>query len=299
MFSLNCKNVNINNMGISELPDLSNEHIIIHITCFNNQLTSIPTLPPNLITLSCNNNQLTSLPPLPPTLQSLTCYNNHLTYLPPLPKGLSNLDCSYNKLSSLPSLPEGLVALKCSNNNLNSLPPLPISLQELFCSNNKITSLPPTINGRLIKISCINNPLIMIPTFADHLKQPIVICSKKNDCLKTTNNKNMRIINNFKHLYYSLKFKRHFYKLLKKSRERKTNKTNKTNRIIISILLIILVIVVIKIIIMMSKIMFGKHELSNNQLPYSRTDSYELIKDKQIKQICITPSQNEPIQYIF
>ena len=50
---------------------------------------------------------------------------------------------------------------------------------------------------------------------------------------------------------------------------------------------------------MMSRIMFGKHELSNNQLPYSRSDSYELIKDKQIKQICITPSQTEPIQYIF
>jgi hypothetical protein len=33
---------------------------------------------------------------------------------------------------------------------------------------------------------------------------------------------------------------------------------------------------------MMLKIMFGKHELSNNQLPYSRNDSYELIKDKHI-----------------
>jgi len=79
--------------------------------------------------------------------------------------------------------------------------------------------------------------------------------------------KNMRIINKFKQLYYSLKFKKHFIKLLKKSRERKSNKTN---RIIIAILLIIVVIVVIML------MMRNTKQYLSNKLPSSSTDTYEI-----------------------
>ena len=273
MFSVNVEQLNIYDMGITEIPDLSNERIIRHIICFNNQLKSLPPLPPNLITLSCYNNQLTSLPPLPSTLQTLICHHNQLTSLPPLPQGLSHLDCSNNQLTSLPILSgrinenygrmEGLKILNCSNNKLTSLPPLPISLNELFCSNNQLTSLPS--GGSLFKVSCINNPLTSLPTFPNHHQPTTIIFSKKNDLLKSK--KNMRIINKFKHLYYSLKFKKHFIKLLKKSRERKSNKTN---RIIIAILLIIVVIVVIML------MMRNTKQYLSNKLPSSSTDTYEI-----------------------
>jgi hypothetical protein len=300
--------IDLNNMGLTELPDLSkfNNIYVLSLDCSNNKLTSLPELPSTITHLSCYNNQLTSLPELPSSITNLNCYNNQLTSLPKLPPKLEQLYCHNNLLTSLPKYPSSCISINCSNNKLTSLPDFPPRPPAQFirinCSNNKLTSLP--IIPSYIHIISINNPISYLPEAEDgitlHFKPTITPIKEEEPMIKEEepipNKKNMRIINNFKHLYYSLKFKRHFYKLLNKIRERKTNKTN---RIIIAILLIILVIVVIKIIIMMSRIMFGKHELSNNQLPYSRTDSYELIKDKQIKQICITPSQTEPIQYIF
>jgi len=44
--------------------------------CYNNKLTSLPTLPQNLEILYCNSNQLTSLPTLPQNLEILYCDNN-------------------------------------------------------------------------------------------------------------------------------------------------------------------------------------------------------------------------------
>jgi Leucine-rich repeat (LRR) protein len=323
-FPPNVRVINCSNNQLTSLPSfpLGVKHHF-KINCSNNKLTSLPNLPFGICELSCSNNQLTSLPDFPchanrdfNYLVTINCSNNKLTSLPNLPYELRHLNCSNNQLSSLPTLEGGcLSSLDCSNNKLTSLPAIPQNLLpnqpqnyyksfELFnCSNNQLTSLPYIHNGNNIPVICINNKLdsTNLPDcyVTIHFKPTITPIKEEEPIIKEDpipNKKNMRIINKFKHLYYSLKFKKHFIKLLKKSRERKTNKIN---RIIISILLIILVIVVIKIIIMMIKIMFGNLELSNNQLPYSRTDQYELIKDKQIKQICITPSQTEPIQYIF
>jgi hypothetical protein len=111
---------------------------------------------------------------------------------------------------------------------------------------------------------CINNPLTSLPIFN---KNTITIITHKKKEEPIPNKKNMRIINKFKQLYYSLKFKKHFIKLLKKSRERKSNKTN---RIIIAILLIIVVIVVIML------MMRNTKQYLSNKLPSSSTDTYEI-----------------------
>jgi len=100
-------------------------------------------------------------------------------------KGVNNLEflnCSYNKLNTLPILSNKLCVLHCSNNNLDTLPILPNSLEEIYIKYNPIYEI-------------INN---MKPT-----KRSI---------------KNMRYIikklHNFKHLYYSLKLKTKFRKIL-------------------------------------------------------------------------------------
>jgi hypothetical protein len=133
-----------------------------------------------------------------------------------------------------------------------------------------------------MQVICINNKLDFtnLPDdyFTIHFKPSITpikeeepIIKKEEPIIKEEepipNKKNMRIINKFKHLYYSLKFKKHFIKLLKKSRERKTNKTN---RIVIAILLIILVIVVIML------MMRNTKQYLSNKLPSSSTDTYEI-----------------------
>jgi Leucine-rich repeat (LRR) protein len=131
----------------------------------------------NLKTLYCSGNQLTSLPTLPQNLEVLYCSNNQLTSLPTLPQNLEVLYCSNNQLTSLPTLPKNLKELYCSYNQLNLLSSLPQNLKFLHCYNN-----------------------------------PIYEVVKKNSFIKVK--KNLRIVNNFRHLYYCLQFKKQFRKWL-------------------------------------------------------------------------------------
>lgn len=83
------------------------------LMCYENKLTSLPTLPATLEHLWCYDNQLTSLGTLPPNLKLLNCENNNLTSLPPLPSSLTHLYCSKNLLTSLLPLPKNLIVLHC------------------------------------------------------------------------------------------------------------------------------------------------------------------------------------------
>ena len=98
--------LDVSNRSIKSLPDLTRYKNLKTLYCYNNQLTSLPTLPQNLEVLYCFDNQLTSLPTLPQNLEELYCSDNQLTSLPTLPQTLEVLDCSYNKLTSLPTLPQ-------------------------------------------------------------------------------------------------------------------------------------------------------------------------------------------------
>ena len=86
----------------------------------------------------------------------------------------------------------------CSNNHLTSLPRLNKKLEELYCINNDITILPP-LNEKLEFLTCRNNPVdeLFVPT----------------DDLESIKLK-MITLNNFRRLYYSLKFKRQFRRWL-------------------------------------------------------------------------------------
>jgi len=92
-------------------------------------------------------------------------------------KNLKTLNCSDNQLTSLPTLPQNLEELHCYTNQLTLLPTLPQNIQELYCYNNPISEIVNNIS--LIKIK-----------------------------------QNIQILNNFRHLYYCLKFKKQFRKWL-------------------------------------------------------------------------------------
>ena len=152
--------------------------------------TSIETyfnsLSEDILILNVSGRSITSLPNLTrfKNLQKLYCFNNELTYLPTLPQNLEELYCSNNKLTSLPMLPETLERLFCYNNQLTLLPTLPQNLKILSYSN--IAIYKPVNSNSLINYR-IN--LIQIK-------------------------KNVQIINNFRHLYYCLKFKKQLRKWL-------------------------------------------------------------------------------------
>jgi len=75
ILSTNTTSLDLSNMGLTELPDLSKFQYIYHFNCSNNKLTSLHNLPPSITYLYCNNNQLTSLPELPETITNFQCCN--------------------------------------------------------------------------------------------------------------------------------------------------------------------------------------------------------------------------------
>jgi len=141
----------------------------------------------NLEKLYCYNNRLTSLQT--ENLKMLHCNYNRLTSLH-LNKNLKKLYCNCNLLISL-HLNENLRELSCHNNRLSSLH-LPETLQRLYCSNNRLTSL--------------------------HLNENVRICYHDNPIYEIIGdkhiNKKMRVLNQFRYLYYCLKFKKRFRDLL-------------------------------------------------------------------------------------
>lgn len=199
----------IDGRRIKVLPDLTRFKNLKELYCCDNELSSLPTtLPQTLEILYCSGNKLTSLPHLTrfKNLKDLYFTSNELSYLPTLPQTLERLYCSDNKLAYLPNLPQNLVKLECCNNQLSSLPTLPQSLETLFCFDNKLTYLP-TLPEKILYLIYQNNPVCSI------------LDNDNNSLIKVK--QNIKIVNNFRHLNYSLQFKKRFIKWLWKSREKK------------------------------------------------------------------------------
>jgi hypothetical protein len=156
------------------------------------------------------------LPTLPQNLEYLFCVDNQLTCLPSLPKNLQELYCNDNQLSLLPNLSENLKILCCYNNQLTCLPTFPQNLEELYCINNQLHVLP-NLPQNLEEIDCFNNPIYEIVN--------------NNSLIKIK--KNVQIINNFRNLYYCLKFKKQFRKWLwEKVREPNVKKLYNPNYLV-------------------------------------------------------------------
>lgn len=94
-----------------------------------------------ITSLNCSSNGLSSLSELP-FLEALSCFDNFLTVLHSLPKELKYFNCVLNRLTALPALPENLKSLDCATNQMTSLPTLPVDLINLYCSGNQIVKLP-------------------------------------------------------------------------------------------------------------------------------------------------------------
>ena len=154
-------NLWVDGYGISDLAGIGYFTMLETLYCANNQLKSLPELPPDLGYIYCSGNQLKSLPePLPSGMYGLDCANNQLESLPELPPGLSYINCSGNQLKSLPEpLPYGIYGFDCSNNQLKSLPRLPVNMNWLECSGNQLESIDLSGNVTLEYLYCRDNLL--------------------------------------------------------------------------------------------------------------------------------------------
>ena len=202
--------LSIDGKNITKLPDLTRFKNLKELYCEFNKLSSLPTtLPQSLEVLYCSGNKLTSLPNLTrfKNLKEVYFTDNKLKSLPTLPQSLEKLYCSSNQLSSLPDLPQNLKVLECCNNQLNSLPnTLPQNLETLYLFDNKLTYLP-NLPEKILYVIYWNNPVCNI------------LDNDNNSLIRVK--QNIKIVNNFRHLYYSLQFKKKIIKWLWKSREKK------------------------------------------------------------------------------
>ena len=207
------------------LNSLSEDILTLIIEC--RSFTSLPDLTrfKNLKELNCSINKLSCLPDsLPQSLEILYCSNNKLTYLPDLTrlKNLKELYCSNNKINYLPTLPQSLEKIYCSNNKLISLPDLTSvkNLKELNCSYNKINYLPTNLPQNLKVLYCFNNELTYLPTLPEKILYFICWDNPICNILDNNNNslakikQNIKILNNFRYLYYLLHCKKQLRKLL-------------------------------------------------------------------------------------
>jgi len=225
---INVSDKSIKNLVVTRFKNLKK------LSCSNNRLTSL-LLSKNLEILVCDNNQLTSLD-LNKNLKELICSYNQLTSLH-LNENLQRLDCSNNQMTSL-RLNEKLEILYSSNNQLTSLH-LNEKLEKLYSSNNQLTSLHLNENLKILHcgnnqltslrlnekieiLHCQFNKLTILPIFDEKLiicfyyRNPI--CEIINPYDKIINckqiNQKLRLLNQFRYLYYCLKFKKRFRDLL-------------------------------------------------------------------------------------
>ncbi len=95
--------LNISNTNIKTLPDLSALTNLEMLNVAHNEMTTLPTLAPNLKHLYVQDNKLTTLPALPETLETLSAYHNRIAGTVDISTNpnITKLDLSYNLINEL------------------------------------------------------------------------------------------------------------------------------------------------------------------------------------------------------
>jgi Leucine-rich repeat (LRR) protein len=225
------KEIRVDGKNLQDIPSLARFKQLESLSCCCNQLRKLPQLPENIKNLYCSFNQLQILPELPEKLTRLFCNHNQLVTLPHLPEKLEHLLCDFNQLQILPDLPEKLGGLFCNNNQLVTLPRLPQKLERLFCNSNQLRTLP-HLPQKLESLFCRDNQLDYFPLLNKKLQtlwhgwcvnNPIyeILYNRPDNNIDKIRIRIQKLYN-FRHLYYSLKFKKQFkYWIWAKVREPK------------------------------------------------------------------------------
>ncbi len=155
--------LDISDMGLTELPDLSN--LIVKGSFF------------------CNKNKLSNLLGSPlQVLKDYDCRGNNLTSLLGISSQIGSLVCSHNQLTSLEYAPETVYDLCCECNQLRDFGGAPKNIKNMLKADlNPIVSFagfPDKVNG---DFRAINNDLENVEDIADRVKGSIFIYNPKKE----------------------------------------------------------------------------------------------------------------------
>jgi hypothetical protein len=154
--------VSLQNIFLTELPDLSMYKVDGPFDCSGNRLTTLKGAPYEATSFNCSGNRLTTLQGAPKRVSKFDCDGNQLTTLEGAPEYIIySFDCSYNQLKTLKGAPQSVgSSFRCSNNQLKTLEGAPQSVGDSFrCSDNQLKTLkgsPQSVGGGF---SCSNNQL--------------------------------------------------------------------------------------------------------------------------------------------
>ena len=150
--------LDLSNMDLTMLPDMSNVIVQGNFCCRYNQLTSLQGAPQSVGgDFICTANQLTSLQGAPQSVGGyFDCSSSQLTSLRGAPQSVGgNFICTANQLTSLQGAPQSVGGnFICTANQLTSLQGSPQSVGGDFdCSSTQLTSLqgaPQSVGGSFI-----------------------------------------------------------------------------------------------------------------------------------------------------
>ena len=156
--------LDLSNMDLTMLPDMSNVIVQGNFSCRANQLTSLQGAPQSVGgKFDCRENQLTSLQGVPQSVGgNFYCSFNQLTSLQGAPQSVGgDFDCRENQLTSLQGAPQSVDGkFDCSHNYLSDLMGGPQYVGGSFdCSFNQLTSLQGAPQSVGKSFYCVSNQL--------------------------------------------------------------------------------------------------------------------------------------------
>lgn len=179
-------------MGLTELPDLGTVTVRGSFFCSQNQLTSLVGAPKSVGgAFFCRFNQLTSLTGAPKSVGGhFNCCDNQLTSLVGAPQSVgSHFICGHNQLTSLEHAPESVGGdFLCDDNQLTGLIGAPKSVGGSFsCDRNQLTGLvgaPESVGGYFICRNKQLTSLVGAPKSAERYIFGRLPPPKKNGCTR-------------------------------------------------------------------------------------------------------------------
>ena len=153
-------NLNLEDMGLTELPDLSNLVVEGYFNCRKNKLANLLGAPAMVLgDFYADNNELVTLQGLSKGISSLYCKNNRLTSLRYVPEVIRDLYCENNYLRNFNGAPKRVKGILNANlNPLVSFDGFPDKVEGMFHAINTDLEAFENIAGRMKSSVFIYNP---------------------------------------------------------------------------------------------------------------------------------------------
>ena len=133
------ENIDISELGLKELPDLSNLICLGNFDCSWNNLTSLKGAPKEVKGLfNCSGNNIISLEYGPKKAKIYDCSSNNLRDLQGAPEEVELFDCSENKLKSLIGGPKKARSYYCRS-SLKSFDGAPTDCDNFFVYKSSLS----------------------------------------------------------------------------------------------------------------------------------------------------------------